>query len=187
MPLRNRSIWNKEGNVYFVTTTVVNFEKIFSLSSSYPSVLVKSLKFLIKEHRAVLFAYVIMPSHIHIIIYLPKGESISDFMRDFKKFTSTKVRVMMENDGHFELIDRLRHIIPAGSKQSFKLWENRFDDLLIYTDKIMRIKVNYIHNNPVKAGLVKEDIKWKYSSARNYFLGDNSIIEIATDWGVEQL
>ena len=104
MPLRNRSIWDKEGNVYFITKTVVNFEKIFSLSDCYPAVLIKSIKFLIKEHRATLFAYVIMPSHIHFIIYLPKGESISDFMRDFKKYTSTRIRIMMEGDGYIEIV-----------------------------------------------------------------------------------
>ena len=42
----------------------------------------------------------------------------------------------------------------------------------------MKIKVNYIHNNPVKAGLVDEDIKWKYSSARNYLKDDHSVLAI---------
>ena len=158
----------------------MNFEKIFSLNDLSPDELVKSLKFLIKEHRATLFAYVIMQSHIHFIVYLPKGESISDFMRDFKKYTSTRIRVMMESDGYIEIVKKLDQNIPAGSKQSFILWTSRFDDVLIYTDKVMKIKVNYIHNNPVKAGLVEEDIEWKYSSARNYHVGDNSIIEVET-------
>ena len=59
---------------------------------------------------------------------------------------------------------------------------NRFDDEVIQNVGMLRTKLEYIHNNPVQAGLVASPEEYKYSSARNYILGDHSIIEIFTDW-----
>ena len=57
----------------------------------------------------------------------------------------------------------------------------RFDDVLIHSKEQYEIKLNYIHNNPVKRGLVQRPEDWLYSSARNYLLGDHSIIRVDTD------
>ncbi|MBV6478800.1 MAG: hypothetical protein HGGPFJEG_01557 [Ignavibacteria bacterium] len=62
---------------------------------------------------------------------------------------------------------------------------DRFDDVVIITDRVLRTKVNYVHYNPVKAGLVLNPEDWKYSSARNYMFGDHSIIEVNTKWDFE--
>ena len=58
---------------------------------------------------------------------------------------------------------------------------DRFDNVLVYSPKAFRTKLEYIHNNPVKAGLVGKPEDWKYSSARNYLLDDHSIIYVDTD------
>jgi putative transposase len=47
----------------------------------------------------------------------------------------------------------------------------------LYSNKVIKQKFDYIHNNPVEAGLVFNAVDWRYSSARNYF-GDNSVVEI---------
>lgn len=64
----------------------------------------------------------------------------------------------------------------------FKLWMDRFDDVVLYTRELMRVKVNYIHENPVRAGLVERAEDWKYSSARNYLISDDSMIHVKVDW-----
>lgn len=78
MSLRNRSFYDKSGFVTFVTTTVVEFTQVFSLGEVYNEILLNSMKYLNLEHNAELFAYVIMPNHIHFIIALPQNESVSD-------------------------------------------------------------------------------------------------------------
>jgi len=123
-----------------------------------------------------------MPSHLHLIPLMKIGESISDFMRDFKKFTSTKIRKQLETDGHIKIIEQLRLNAFGYKNQTFKLWMDRFDDVIVITEKVLKTKVDYIHYNPVKAGLVCRMEDWKYSSARNYMLEDHSIIEINTRW-----
>ncbi len=175
MSRRGRQKYDKSGNTYFITTTVSGFIKVFSLNDKYYDVLIDNLKFYLGKHKALLIAYVLMPHHIHLILHMPVGESISDFMRDFKKFTSKIIKENLQADGFKSTVAKLVEISRIGK---FKLWMDRFDDVILISDKVMEIKINYIHENPVKAGLVKKMIDWKYSSARNYYLNDNSVIEV---------
>ncbi len=187
MGRRNRSIFDKQGNLYFITTTVENFLKIFSLNESYPLILINSLKHQIIEHDATLIAYVIMPNHLHLILYIPNGESVSDFMRDFKKYTSTKIRQMLDCQNYKDLVERLRSNAKGKKNRVFKFWMDRFDDLIITTEKTLGVKINYIHNNPIKERLVDKPEDWKFSSARNYILDDHSIISVSTSLEVKEV
>jgi putative transposase len=109
--------------------------------------------------RASIHAYVIMPNHFHLLISIPEGNSISTFMRDLKK------RIAYEYFENLGIVHR-------------PFWQSRFDDLLIYTEEQYRIKFNYIHNNPVKAGLVQNMEDWEYSSAGYYTTGRLGIISV---------
>ena len=184
MGLRNRKT-NNNGSIYFITTTAVNWEPVFTLGDGYNDIIINSLKHLLNEHKSELISYVIMPTHLHLIPFMKKSESISDFMRDLKKFTSTKIRQLMEKEGRIDIVERLEANAKGYKNQQFKLWMDRFDDVVIYSEKVLRTKVNYIHNNPVKTGLVTEPENWKYSSARNYLLDDHSIIDVNTRWDFE--
>ena len=64
------------------------------------------------------------------------------------------------------------------NSEPFPFWEHRFDDLSIYSQDIYCIKLNYIHNNPIKAGLALKPEDWPYSSARFYIREEIGIIEI---------
>ena len=59
---------------------------------------------------------------------------------------------------------------------------SRFDDEVIQNEAMLLTKLDYIHNNPVKAGIVDSPEKYLFSSARNYSLDDHSVIKIKTDW-----
>lgn len=83
------------------------------------------MKYLLCEHQSELIAYVIIPGHIHLIPLMKIGESISDFMRDFKKYTSTKIRKLLEVDGYNQIVERLRLNSRGYRNQTFKLWMDR--------------------------------------------------------------
>lgn len=218
MARRGRSFSVNQGYTFFVTTTVMNFDHVFDCGEQYYHILLNSLKHVVDEQRVTLLAYVFMPSHVHFVVNLPPGESVSDMMRDFKKYTSTRVRQQLERDDQVKWIERLRANVgrklptsrtPGGvrtsvltlhgddskskpltslrKKQVFKLWMDRFDDVVIYTEKMLSIKIMYIHENPVRAGLVKRPEDWKYSSARNYTFGDQTLINVATDWELRDI
>lgn len=59
---------------------------------------------------------------------------------------------------------------------------DRFDSQIIKTERFLKQKINYIHYNPVKAGLVDETTHWPYSSAGKYYLDDNGLIEVSVGW-----
>lgn len=179
MSRRGRKEFDKTGNTYFVTTTVTNFENALTTDENLTRILIDSLSHLINEHKATMFAYVIMPSHIHLLMYIPEGESLSDFMRDFKKFTSYAFYERISENDKSRLLKTLQKNSPTGK---WKLWMDRFDSQIITSEKFYEQKINYIHNNPVKAGLVKEITDWKFSSARNYYLEDHNILKVSTSW-----
>ena len=184
MGRRGRSNFGDKGHVFFLTTTVVKFGQVFACGEEYYLILRDSLKHVLKEHRAALLAYVFMPSHVHLVIAMSQGESISALMRDFKKFTSTKIRQQLERDHNTYWLQRLRQNALGVENQRFKLWMDRFDDLVITSEHTLRVKMEYIHNNPVQAGLVVVPEDWRFSSARNHVLGDQSFIDVRRDWSI---
>jgi putative transposase len=184
MSRRGRSKFSEKNLMFFVTTTVMNFERIFH-SDKYFDILTDSLIFLISKYKAKLFGFVLMPNHIHLIIETVNAETISAFMRDFKKFTSTKIRKQLEVDERTDLREKLILNAVGKKRQIFKLWMDRFDDVVIYTEKIFYKKLDYIHFNPVKAGIVNSPEEWKYSSYKNYVFGDNSVIKIVMPFDVK--
>ena len=120
-----------------------------------------------------------MPSHFHIILCLhPCKGMVSDIMRDIKKYSAWDILDAIEDDGQVELVKLFRQAAVGISGQRRKLWMPRFDDQVIRSREMMLTKLEYIHANPVRAGLVTDPVDYKYSSARNYILGDQSVLEV---------
>ncbi len=181
MGLRKRNIYEKYGKMFYLTTSVVDLKPVFTRKKYY-EILLSSLKFLKEKYGFKLIAYVLMPNHIHLIIYFEENPKVSEFMRDFKKFTCFEFRKVCETENKKQALSYLRKNADNVSGQKFKLWENRFDCLVITNEKTLISKIQYIHNNPQKKGLVENFTGWPYSSARNYFCEDGSLMEIDKDF-----
>jgi len=175
MGRRGRSQLTTSGGVFFVTTTLVDFKPLV-LNDSYYRLIIDSLNFMQRRGDFALIAYSIMLTHLHLVLQISGEKNISDIMRDFKKYTSFRIRKRLEDGGHHRIMESLR--LRPGSRQQFKVWMDRFDDLLITNEETLCTKVEYIHQNPVRAGLVERDIDWPYSSARNYRVNDHSLVEV---------
>jgi len=168
--------------IFFVTSTVMNFDPIFHLGRDYYLILLHALAWVLKKYGATLIAYVFMPSHIHLVLEVKEGRMISNLMRDFKKFTSTKIRQKLEAEGRHSWVERLWENSPGRKGQVFKLWMDRFDDVVLYSERVLRTKVEYTHQNPVKGGLVRVPEEWEFSSARDYAGTGKSLLEVNQDW-----
>ena len=173
MGLRNRTQLT-DYNCFFVTTTCKDHLQIFK-GDSYFNVLYESLLFVNKKYNAEIVAYVFMPNHIHLILFFKNEMKLSDYMRDLKKFTSVAIRKLVEKDDRKELLKELRF---EHREQKLKVWKDRFDDLFLITKKVLLIKLNYIHNNPVDKGWVAKPHQYKHSSASFYFKETMPIIPI---------
>ncbi len=139
----------KGPQIVFVTTTVFNWQPILT-KANVIEVILSEFQISIKYFDISLLGYVIMPSHLHALLGFPKIETLSQFMKAFKSITSRKVKSLD---------------IPELSSNEFNLWKPRFDDLIVVSEEQFKIKLEYIHNNPVKAGHIREATDWKYSSA----------------------
>lgn len=182
MGLRGRNNLIEE-HFFFVTTTVVNFSKIFT-ENSYCELLIKNINFYQQKYEYDIIAYVIMPSHFHWILKVePKKGTISDIMRDLKKYSAWDILEKLEIEKSPLLKDFINVDLP---KQKRQFWMHRFDDEVIRDAKMLWTKIKYIHNNPIEAELVQRPEGYKYSSARNYILDDQSVIYVEKSWaGIE--
>jgi len=179
MGLRNRNIF-KDQFCFFVTTTCKDWLNLFIVDKYY-EIICESISFVNIKFKASILAYVIMPNHLHIVVYFGIKNNLSDYMRDFKKFTSGEIRRMLEQDNQIELLNKIKYDFR---EQKFKVWQDRFDDVFLESIDIVETKINYIHENPVKKGLVKLPEDYKYSSAAYYLLGEMCTIPILDYKGV---
>jgi putative transposase len=129
-----------------------------------------------------LFAYVIMSNHIHYIASAGKSNIfLSDILRDFKKFTSSRVKNIINDDWESRRKWMNSIFTLAGTtnpaNKDFQLWQNDNHPIELFSSELMSQKLDYIHNNPVRAGLVSNPEDWIYSSASNY-AGMGGVIEV---------
>jgi len=110
MGLRGRKTYDNLDNTYFITTTVLGFRKVFAVHNSYYNVLIDSLIFTRKKYSCYIIAYVLMPNHIHLILKMNNGKSVSDYMRDFKRHTSTEIIKLLKKDKKVKLLDELYNL-----------------------------------------------------------------------------
>jgi len=170
---------NDQNDIYFVTTTVVGWIDAFT-RKELAYVIIESLRYCQREKGLIIYAWCLMPSHLHMIICAEEGKKLSDIMRDFKKFTSKRIiRTLKEiNESRDWLLDKFAFAAKINAKtEDYKFWQNGFHPIALYSNEFKDQKLDYIHNNPVESGLVYEPEHYQYSSAINYS-GGLGLIEI---------
>lgn len=182
MGLRGRNNLTEE-HFFFVTTTVLNFAKVFE-DNKICDILINNIKHYQKLYKFEIIAFCIVPSHFHWIVKInPLKGTISSVMRDLKKYSAWDIVEVLEKEKS-PLLKNFCNVALSGQKKQF--WMHRFDDEVIRNEKMLWTKIKYIHNNPVESGLVKKPEDYKYSSAKNYILEDQSIIYVEKCWaGIE--
>ena len=110
-----------------------------------------------------LFAYVIMPDHLHLLTSNP--ESSATVLRYIKGITGKRVIDYLKEKNYQSSLDKLRHQ-EWKRKHQYSLWQQEKNVFSVFSEKVFMEKVNYIHLNPVRAGLVKRAIDYRWSSAR---------------------
>lgn len=175
---RSRYRIREKDQPHFLTCTVVAWLPVFTRPESVQFVL-DSWKFLQAHERLVLYGYVILENHLHLIAASP---DLSKEMKNFKSFTARQIIDLLEGRQATVLLDQLRFYKARHKIQShYQLWQEGSHPQAILGEEMMRQKLEYIHNNPVKRGYVDEPTHWRYSSARNY-AGLPGLIEVVTEW-----
>lgn len=167
--------------LHFLTLTVVDWIDVFS-RKLYKDMLIESLQFCQKEKGLIIYAYVIMSNHLHLIVKAKNGFLLSNILRDFKKFTAVRIIQSIKlNDKE----SRRRWMIPIFQDHGFYNSNNKFFQFWIQRNHPIELKsrawiiqkLNYIHLNPVRAGLVDKVEHYVYSSALQY-AGGKGVLEV---------
>jgi putative transposase len=166
----------KYGNpdqLHFVTLTVVGFIDLFTYPN-YKEILLDSLRYCQKEKGLVIYSWVIMSNHIHLIIS-SKGNDLGDIIRDFKRHTSKLLiqEIINGTDPRREWLLELFRTSASKLKRSndYKVWMDGSHPIILDTDIMLEQRLEYLHQNPVKKGIVAEPEHYVYSSAIDYVGG----------------
>lgn len=166
----------KTDKPYFLTLSVASWVDVFS-RKNHRDAIIDSLKYCQQHKGLVIFAYVVMTNHIHLIANANEPFLLKDAIRDLKKFTAKKIleQIREEPESRREWMLPVFMLNAANSKKhsEYKFWQEGNHAIELYSERFVWDKINYIHNNPVKSGFVLKPEDWLYSSARNYYGLDN--------------
>ena len=159
---------HKEGTLYFCTLTVVGWADVFTRARN-AEVIIESLAYCQAQKGLELFAYALMPSHLHLIARVQEGR-LSDVLRDFKSFTAKRLLELIGDEAgesRKEWLMRLFREAALGTKQNQELmfWQKSMHPIEITHAAMYEQKVAYIHGNPVAEGLVTLPEHYAWSSA----------------------
>ncbi len=177
---RHYKFHNPNG-LYFVSFSVVFWLSVF-IREEYNELLITNLKYCQKHKGLNLYAYCIMPNHLHIVFNAEHGNP-SNLLRDYKRATAkaliTSVKENPKESRKIWIIDLLKQAaIKDNRDNTHQFWQHDNHPIELWSHWVIKQKVNYIHQNPVKAGFIHTAYEWKYSSARNYMQDDTSVIEV---------
>lgn len=168
-----------QNQTYFITCTVVHWIDLFT-RPVYKDIICDSLNYCIDHKGLCINGWVLMTNHLHFIGSCYDPFRMSDFLRDFKKFTSKKLAdaILEINESRKEwLLDKFSfEARKTGRADNYKIW--RDDNHAINMTDIDPIeKLEYIHDNPVRAGIVEYPHEYLYSSASDYS-GKRGLVKI---------
>jgi REP element-mobilizing transposase RayT len=169
-------VFNNQNYAYFVTWTGVDWLQLFD-KEPYRQIVLASLNFLRTNKSTQLNAFVIMPTHLHAVLWPEIGTNLSDVTWDFKRYTSREISKEANRQSAQEFIATFKRASNENRAQdisTYQVWQEGSHPEAIFTEKFARQKIDYIHLNPVRAGLVKMAEEWPYSCARAYLLGEET-------------
>ena len=167
---------------YFVTFTVINWIDVF-IRDTYRQIFLDSVKFCQREKGLQVGAWVIMTSHVHMIIGTSGKHKLEDTIGQLKSYTSRHIRLEIESCTYESRKDWMmwqfkRTGINNSNNKDYQFWIQDSHPVQLSSGERMSQRLHYIHNNPVEAGFVCKPEDWKYSSAHDYSGGTQGPLDL---------
>jgi putative transposase len=156
--MRHRRITNVPGQPHFVTFST-HQRRQFLAPERPRFIVLEALQSCLQTHRAHCHGFVVMPNHLHAILTVNPESTIETFLLAWKKTSSYRIKRFFAQE-----LTNYHDLCPADCP----IWQARFYDENLEDERAFNNKLDYIHNNPVTAGLVRYAIDWAWSSARFY-------------------
>jgi putative transposase len=150
------------GHLQFITCSCYHRQPILG-TPQRRDLLLRVLEQVRERYCLVILGYVVMPEHFHLLITEPQKGTPSTVMQALKLGFARRV------------------LAGALPDTSHHVWQRRFYDFNVWTERKRIEKLRYIHRNPVNRGLVEEPHQWQWSSFRSYACGEAGQVSI-NDW-----
>jgi putative transposase len=177
-----KSSHNRDCPLYFVTFTCFRWINLFEITNGYEFVY-KWFEYLKSEKQINVVSYVIMPNHVHLILYLPDHSmDLNKIIGNGKRFLAYAIIQVLEREGRHDILDLLYHSVTPRERnkgQRYRVFEKSFDAKPIYTGHFLDQKIDYIHHNPVRGKwqLADDYTLYLHSSASFYETGKSQFFQ----------
>ena len=148
----------------FVTVTCLDWKHVLS-DNRFKDIIIESLAFLCKAKRVSVYAFVVMSNHFHLIWQMLGNQRRDEVQRDFLKFTSQQILKILRN----EKSEIQEELLVLSKDRKYQVWERNPLCIPLWSPEVINQKLDYIHENPVSAGLCKCPWDYEYSSAGFYY------------------
>jgi len=156
--MHERKIYDSERYAHFVTFSCYKRRRLLEDNES-KKIVIKILDSQLKLQNGKCVGYVIMPDHVHAVIWFSQNGQLIRFMQQWKRMSSREIK--------YHLRMRLRRYHEEISEDD-PVWQAKYYDFNISSQEKLIEKLKYMHGNPVNSGLVLRECDWRYSSARWY-------------------
>lgn len=184
MPSRLKRFQNT-GQTHFVTFSCYHHRPLFPTGASR-----ELFEWMLERIRRIcrlrVYAYVVMPDHIHLLVSEPERESLAVALKRLKQGVS---RRLINSTGGGPLKPAvgaeggpLKPDVGLSGEKAAHFWQKRYYDFNVRNHEQFVEKLHYIHQNPVKAGLCEHPEDWEWSSFRHYATGFEGRVEIESEW-----
>ena len=155
--------YQNSGQFHFLTFSCFKRQPLLARSNGY-SLMEQTLERVRQTHRLVVAGYALMPEHVHLLVSEPQIGSLADAIQALKQETSKKLKQPEEP----------------------RFWQTRYYDFNVWSEGTTEEKLHYMHQNPVKRGLVERPQDWPWSSFLHHATGAISTVEIESRWTAQR-
>ncbi|HEV2499837.1 MAG TPA: transposase [Terriglobia bacterium] len=168
-------------HLHFLTASTYHRARLFD-SNRFCQHFVLTLQQLRMQQNFRVIGWVLMPEHFHLLLWPSENADPSAIMQSLKERTAKFILAQLRRQSALswcaKMLEKLALPSTVHRPSTHRVWQRRFYDLNVWSPKKCAEKLDYMHANPLKRGLVDSPEKWPWSSFRFYFLDDSSILPI---------
>ena len=165
---------------YYITSTFTQWIPLFNYKQILKIVCTEITQ-ATTECNAHISAYVFMPEHLHLLVYLPEEGQLHRYCKLWRGRSARQITSYLDATKNEAML--LRMVNHASGTAKYTVWKEQPRALAIITEQKLQEKVNYIHNNPIRRGLVAHPCEWKCSSWQ-FYEGDGRSLLPITPWDI---
>ncbi len=161
--------FDREGHAHFVTFSCYRRRRLLDHDRA-KKVVLGVLNSQLSRQDGRCAGFVVMPDHVHAVVWFPKPDQIRHFMKQWKQRSSIQIKRLIRS-----LLVRYAETIDPTEP----VWQPGYYDFNLFTERKVEEKLAYMHQNPVRAGFVGRPEDWPWSSAEFYEMGRSVGVPVA--------